>query len=38
MFHTEEGGTGPTEALKGEGMPPNQDPQSWHKGRAPCYE
>ena len=28
VFHTEEGGTGPTAALRGVGMPPNQDPPS----------
>jgi arylsulfatase A-like enzyme len=32
VFHTEEGGTGPTAALRGIGMPPNQDPPSWTPG------
>ena len=31
-FHTEEGGSGPTAALNGVGMPPNQDPPSWTAG------
>eukprot|EP00928_Gymnodinium_smaydae_P014135 TRINITY_DN15129_c0_g2_i1.p1 TRINITY_DN15129_c0_g2~~TRINITY_DN15129_c0_g2_i1.p1 ORF type:complete len:745 (+),score=46.39 TRINITY_DN15129_c0_g2_i1:63-2297(+) len=32
VFHTEEGGIGPTPYLHGAGMPPNQDPQSWSVG------
>ncbi len=32
VFHTEEGGTGPGDALDGPGMPPNNDPRSWSDG------
>ena len=32
IFHTEQGGSGPTPALTGVGMPPNQDPPSWTYG------
>ena len=32
VFHTEEGGTGPTAELDGPGMPPNNDPRAWSSG------